>query len=211
MKNNTVSASGIGNISVKPDVAYVTIGAETKKMSSAAASKENAKIMDAMLKALKTEGIEDNEVETSQFSITPQHNYDNSGNAIFDGYQVTNLVTIKIKNIDKTSAILDKAVTAGANHVSGVSFDIEDRGNVYEDALDLAVKDARLKAEVMMKAAGVTQELKPYKVAEASYSALPVYEKSYARVMSEPEMSTQLMPGALKVTAQVEVTFTWTP
>ena len=208
--NNTVSAAGVGNISVKPDVAYVTLGAQTKEKSASTASAENSKIMDAVLKAIKTEGIKDNEIETSQFSITPQYNYNNSGNPTFDGYQVINLVTIKIKDIDKASTILDKAVTAGANNVSSVSFDIEDRGKAYEDALDLAVKDAKLKASVMMKATGVTQELKPYKVVESAYSTYPVYARAQDG-MVEAEMATQLIPGTLKVTAQVEVTFTWAP
>mgnify|MGYP000882025409 CR=1 FL=1 len=209
--NKTVTASGIGNISVKPDVAYVTLGAQTKKMSAADASEENAKIMEAVLKAIKTEGIKDDDIETAQFSITPQYNYNNSGNPTFDGYQVINLVTIKIKNIDKASMVLDKAVTAGANQVSSISFDIEERSKAYEDALELAVKDAGLKATVMMKAAGVTQELKPYKVVEASYNVYPLSDGSVRDVMDEAETATQIMPGTLKVTAQVEVTFTWTP
>ena len=206
---NIVTATGIGKISLEPDIAYLNLGVESEDKNAAKASADNAACMDAILKAVKAAGVKEQDIQTNDYNIQPQYDYSRN-KPVFNGYKVTHYIKIKVTEIDKASTILDKAVQAGANLVSNVSFDVADRGQVYQQALETAVKDAKLKAETMVKAGDVTGALKLYRVSEAYYSAKPIYDPSPMKdAMAEEAMDTSISTGIMEVTAQVQVTFTW--
>ncbi len=209
MEKNIVSTSGAGKISIEPDIAYISLGVQTKNKESAQAAKENSALMNKILEAVKAEGIKDDELETSAYNIEPQYQY-GDGKSTLDGYLVTNTIKITINDLSKVSTVLDLAVSAGANQVSNVVYAVKNQRQFYQQALEIAVKDARQKAEVMAKAADVKGELKPVKIIESYQGVSPIYRemadlKSYAAV----DRGTEIMPGSLEITALVEVYFSW--
>lgn len=210
--SNQVTAAGIGKVSVEPDIAYLTLGYECKDKDAAKASSDNAARMDAIIKAIKAENIKEEDIKTASYDIYPMYNY-YGDKRNFEGYQVTHYVQITVKDLKKTAAILDKSVQAGANLVSGIRFDVADRGKAYQSALDAAVKDAKLKAGTMTKAADITGALKLTQVVEVSYTAEPIYARNMKdmAVAEDAEYSTPISTGTLDVTANVTATFTWVP
>ena len=212
--SDQVTAAGIGKVSVEPDIAYLTLGYECKDKDAAKAASDNAAKMEAILKVVKAEGIKEEDIKTTSYDIYPMYNY-YGDKRNFEGYQITHYVQITVKDLKKTATILDKSVQAGANLVSNIQFDVADRGKAYQSALDAAVKDAKLKAETMTKAADITGALKLTQVVEVSYTAEPIYARNMKDMAvaedAEYSVPTPISAGTLDVTANVTATFTWGP
>lgn len=107
---------------------------------------------------MKSKNIADKDILTSNFSVNPQYRYDNINGqqrASIVGYQVSNEVTVKIRNLPSLGDILDAVITAGANNVNGISFSLAEPGNVLDQARQKAMADAKRKAELYAGAAGV--------------------------------------------------------
>jgi len=150
-----VTVSGEATIAVAPDTAVIRIGVTSSAKTAREASDANAKQMTSVLAAIKDAGIADRDVQTSQLSLQPQYDPNKSGTARLLGFQVTNQVTVKIRDIDKLPAILDRAIGAGANEMSGIEFVVSEQSKLLDQARDEAVADARRKAELYAHAAGV--------------------------------------------------------
>jgi len=192
---DTVTTLGHGVITVAPDEATITAGVHTQAASASAALAQNAKLMNAVVAALKSAGGQ--ELQTQQVSLYPQ----TSPQGDITSYAADNSVSAKTKIAD-TGALIDAAVGAGANNVSGPSLDVSDRDARYRDALGQAVADARLKAEALAKAGGFG--VGPVSVVTESGSApTPVFQAIGAAKAD----STPIEPGTQDITADVTVTF----
>jgi hypothetical protein len=110
--------------------------------------------MTSVLAAIKDAGIADKDVQTSRLSLQPQYDPNKPGAAHLTGFQVTNQVTVKIHDIAKLPAILDRAIAAGANEMSGIEFLVSDQSKLLDQARDEAIADARRKADIYAHAAG---------------------------------------------------------
>src|SRR3954469_5145024 len=152
---HVISVSGLGKVSVKPDVADVSLGVQNQRESAKAARDDAAQTMNAILAALKSLGIADEDIKTSMLSISPVYDY-NSSSPRITGYQVTNVVSVHVRDIDKVADVIDDSVAAGATTVNGVAFDVADRASAENQARAAAVKDARAHADALASAAGVT-------------------------------------------------------
>ncbi|HXK14130.1 MAG TPA: SIMPL domain-containing protein [Gaiellaceae bacterium] len=193
---DTVTTLGHGVITVAPDEATITAGVHTQAASASAALAQNAKLMNAVVAALKSAGGQ--ELQTQQVSLYPQ----TSPQGDITSYAADNSVSAKTKIAD-TGALIDAAVGAGANNVSGPSLDVSDRDARYRDALGQAVADARLKAEALAKAGGFG--VGPVSVVTESGSApTPVFQAIGAAAKAD---STPIEPGTQDITADVTVTF----
>ena len=115
-----VTVSGEATVSVAPDMAVIRIGVTSSAKTAREASDANAKQMTAVLAAIKDAGIADRDVQTSRLSLQPQYDPKQTGAARLVGFQVNNQVTIKIRDIGTLSAVLDRAIAAGANEMSGI-------------------------------------------------------------------------------------------
>src|SRR5664279_385656 len=149
-----VTVSGEATIAVAPDTAVIRIGVTSSAKTAREASDANAKQMTSVLAAIKDTGIADRDVQTSRLSLQPQYDPNKSGTARLLGFQVTNQVTVKIRDIDKLPAILDRAIGAGANEMSGIEFVVSEQSKLLDQARDEAVADAHRKAELYAHAAG---------------------------------------------------------
>ncbi|WP_225767777.1 SIMPL domain-containing protein [Inquilinus sp. Marseille-Q2685] len=160
----TLSLAGEGSASAVPDQATVTSGVTSEGKTAREAVDANSKAMGALIDAFKKAGIQPADLQTSGFSVQPR--YTNSGGGLsssggsdepprIDGYEVRNQVSVRIRDLTKLGAILDTAVEAGSNQIDGVNFGLADPTPVLDKAREAAVADARRKAELIAKAAGV--------------------------------------------------------
>lgn len=149
-----VTVTGEATVSVAPDAAVIRIGVTTAGKTAREASEVNARQMTAVLAAIRQSGIPDRDVQTSFLSVQPQYNPNESGTARLTGFQVTNRVTVTIRDVDSLPAILDRAIAAGANEMSGIEFIVTEQSKMLDQARSEAIADARRKAELYAQAAG---------------------------------------------------------
>jgi uncharacterized protein len=149
-----VTVTGEAAVAVAPDAAVIRIGVTSQDKTAREASDANAKQMSAVLAAIKDTGIAERDVQTSRLSLQPQYDASKSGTPRLTGFQATNQVTLRIRDIDKLATVLDRAITAGANEMSGIEFVVTEQSRMLDQARDDAIADARRKAELYAKAAG---------------------------------------------------------
>jgi uncharacterized protein YggE len=149
-----VTVTGEATVAVAPDTAMIRLGVGTQEKTAREASEANAKQMTAVLAAIKDTGVADRDIQTSRLSLQPQYDPNKSGTARLTGFQASNQVTVRIRDIDKLPTVLDRAITAGANEMSGIEFVVSEQSKLLDQARDDAIADARRKADLYAKAAG---------------------------------------------------------
>jgi uncharacterized protein YggE len=153
--SRTISVSGTGRADVAPDVAVLSLGVSSDAATAREALDRNNAAMSAVMESLKTLGFGVTDMQTTGLSLSAQYDY-NVQPARLIGYQAVNGVTLRVKDIARLGEILDLVVSAGANQVNGLSFDVADKGKALADARLKAMADARAKADLMAGAAGTS-------------------------------------------------------
>jgi uncharacterized protein YggE len=160
--------------------------------------------MGKVLLALKGAGIEEKDTQTSRLSLQPQYAPNRTGSSPITGYRASNRVTIRVRDVAKVANVIDVLVGAGANEVGGINFMVSQASKLLDDARDKAVADARRKAEIYAKAAGVTLGL-PLSISEGGAPA-PVFRAK----MAMPMATAAPVPIAQgEETLSVSVSVTW--
>ena len=149
-----MTVTGEATVAVAPDAAVIRIGVSSQDKTAREASEANAKQMTAVLAAIKDTGVADRDIQTSRLSLQPQYDPNKSGTARLTGFQVSNQVTVKIRDIDRLPTVLDRAIAAGANEMSGIEFVVSEQSKLLDRARDDAIADAHRRAELYAKAAG---------------------------------------------------------
>jgi uncharacterized protein len=154
----TISVTGEAKVSVAPDLAEVNGGVTTQAKTAREASDSNNKAMAAVLAALKGAGIADADVRTSRLSLQPQVSPMRSGADMptIVGYRASNSVTVRVRDIARVAETVDALLAAGANEIGGVNFLVSNASKWLDEARPKAIADARRKAEIYAKAAGVS-------------------------------------------------------
>jgi uncharacterized protein len=150
-----ITMSGHGEARATPDTAMLSAGVSAQAPTAAAALAANNGRMQAVIAALKKQGVPDKDIQTSNFSVSPQYANGNGEAPRITGYQANNQVEVRLEDVSKLGVTLDALVTAGANQMNGVSFSIRDDAELLAQARAAAVAEARLKADTFSKAAGV--------------------------------------------------------
>ncbi len=151
-----ISVTGEANVSVPPDLALVDGGVTSEAKTAREASDANNNAMGKVLQALKTAGIDQKDVQTSRLSLQPQSAPNRTGPSAISSYRASNRVTIRVRDVTKVANVIDTLVGAGANEIGGINFMVSQASKLLDEARDKAVADARRKAEIYAKAAGVT-------------------------------------------------------
>jgi len=153
----SITVTGTGEVLVKPDLARVNIGVVTQFESASAGVRRNNEAVEKLLGALDEYGIAESDIQTSNFSVAPQYEYDRSGQAPprLIGYRVTNQVRVAVRRIADLGALLDEVVTAGANQINNVTFAVNETQSFDDTARRRAMADARRKAALYAQEAGV--------------------------------------------------------
>lgn len=163
--SHLITASGQGEVRVKPDVITLSIGVQERGADVAGPRERAAKKVIAIVAALKSAGVKEAEIQTAQYNVsrvwealdvqgqpTEDGNPQNKGHFVF---QVTNAVSVRTGLLAKAGEILDVVVKAGANTIYGPSFGLKDGSAQAKEALTKAVRDARERADAMAAAADV--------------------------------------------------------
>lgn len=152
----SITVSGNGRATVTPDRFSFSVGVQTVGATVEDAVAENNRKVAAVIAALKRAGAQDKDIQTSQFSIHPQQDYQQGRLPRILGYQVSNNVTVRSEKIGDAGRLLGVAVSAGVNHSSGINFEVSDPARGRDQGLRAAFEDARAKATLLAQAAGRT-------------------------------------------------------
>ena len=204
-----MTVSGTGNLSVRPDIAYLESGVVSQGKSAAEALSENTKTMNAIFDGLGKLDIEKDDIRTSQFSVNPLYTQppvrpDGTRDApTIRGYQVTNQVTVTVRKLNQLGNVLDKLVSFGSNRLDNVRFEIDNPEPLLDQAREAAVLDALRKAKLYANASGVA--LGPIlKISESGSYQQPVYMK--AAMAMRDSAPVPVAAGTQNLSASVSLT-----
>lgn len=200
----TVTVTGQAVAKQAPDTATLQVGVVTQANTATAARDQNAEAMAKLREALKRAGVADGDIATSSFSIHPMYDYGPDGREPrISGFQVEQMLQVETKQVDRVGALIDAAVSGGANRVHGVQFSVSDPTALRNHLFDSAVQDARQKAERLAAAAGarVTRVLQIHEHADAR---TPIVMRVQADAAAA---GTIITPGEQDVAASVTVVF----
>lgn len=202
----TITVVGEGKVTVTPDMARVNIGVETVKPTVKEASDENAAIVNAILAALADQGIADNNIQTSGFSVYAER-FGPDG-PLPEGevrYRVSNNVSVKIRDLETVSAVLDAAMEAGANNIYGVEFMLDDRSEARSAARAEAVNDAKARAEELATLNGVSVG-EVLSISEVIGNGLYIGDNQMFSQMGGGG-GAPIAPGELEMSMQLQITY----
>jgi uncharacterized protein len=184
-----ITVTGEGEVAVVPDLAIIGAGVTTTGKTAREASEANAKMMTAVMAALKNAGIAEQDVQTARLSLHPVR--DNKSNELrITGFQASNQVTVKLRDVAKTAEAIDRLVAAGANDISGIQFVVSAPSKRLDEARAAAIADARRKAEIYAKAANLILGAAVSITEEGSVAPVPVMMRA-----AKAETATPVSPG----------------
>jgi uncharacterized protein YggE len=200
-----ISVSGEATVSVAPDLAQIDAGVASDAKTAKEASDANNAAMGKVLLALKGAGIAEKDYQTSRLSLQPQYAPNRAGGSSpVVGFRASNRVTIKIRDVTKVASVIDTLVGAGANDVGNVSFEVTQASKHLDEAREQAVADARRKAEIYARAAGVTLGA-PLSISEGGAPPAPLFR---ARMAVAP-MANAVPIATGEETLSVTVNVSW--
>ena len=200
----SIMVTGMGEVLVKPDMARVNIGVVTQFETASEGVRRNNDAVEELFRTLDEQGIAETDIQTSNFSVAPQYNYDRSGQAPrLIGYRVTNQVRVVVRSIADLGALLDKVVTAGANQINNVTFAINEAQSFEDTARRKAMADAHRKAELYAQEAGV--RLGAVLRVEEAADTFPMPQIDFDAV--QEARAVPIAPGQQALRQQVRVTF----
>lgn len=205
-----ITVVGTGTASVVPDIGVINVGVEVQADTVAAARTQAAETMSRIQAALKRSGVDDKDVQTQYFNIFPRYDQAKvpTGAPQIAGYTVNNQVTVKVRNIDKLSQVLDSAIAAGGNavRVNSVGFAVDKPEQAQAQARDKAMADAKARAEQLAKQAGV-QLGKVRSVSEVIAGAGPIPYPATGASAGKGGGPTPISSGEQEITASVSMVF----
>ena len=154
----TITVNGQGKASAPPDMATIETGVVTHGVTAIEALSENNQIMGRIMDILTGHKIPEKDIQTSILNVAPEYKQDERGRVEdkIIGYSVRNQVQVRVRNLNDLGQVIDALVRAGSNQVSGISFGIDDPAKVINQARMKAIADARSRAELYARSAGVS-------------------------------------------------------
>lgn len=206
----TLDVTGTGKLTVKYDTAEITLGVSELKPAAGEAYSAMSTSMDKIVAVLKKAGVKDEEIKTGTFNLNVEYDWPKEGGQQVRGYRSTNTLIITTKNLDKVAELIQACVEAGSNQLQGVRFYVKDTDALLNQALDLAVDDAKAKGERVAKRLGA-KIVGVYRISVNDGGRAPVmFERAmdgakYAMEAAAP--AAQVFSGTGEYTATVSVTF----
>jgi uncharacterized protein YggE len=199
----TLTVSGAGQVSLKPDIAYIYVGVHTEMPSAT----ENNQKTQKLIEALKAAGVEAKDIQTTNFSIWQNAQYGPDGKPTSTNYAVDNTVYLTVRQLDNLGALLDAAVKAGANNINSIQFDVADKTAALSEARAAAVKTAKTQADELAAAAGVSLgEIQSLQYFDASPA--PVFDgKGMGGGGGVANAAVPITPGQMQLTVTVTLAY----
>jgi uncharacterized protein YggE len=202
--------NGQGKVTAIPDVANVSLGIEAQAATVSEAQAEAASAMDKVMDALTKNGVAKKDIQTRHFNISKVSRWDqNSQQEVVLGYRVTNTVTAKIRDIEKTGEVIDAVALAAGDltRVNNISFSVDDPTAYQREARDKAMADARNKAEQLASLAEVKLGKPTYISENLFFPPTPIYRGEAMIGAPAPAPTTPISPGEMEITLSVQVTY----
>ncbi|MBR0716991.1 SIMPL domain-containing protein [Bradyrhizobium liaoningense] len=202
-----ISVSGEATVSAAPDLAHIDAGVATDAKTAKEASDANNAAMGKVLLALKGAGIDEKDYQTSRLSLQPQYATSSKVSEVQRGivsFRASNRVTVRIRDVTKVASVIDTLVTSGANDVGNISFEVTQASKLLDGAREQALADARRKAEIYAKAAGVTLGA-PLAITEGG-GAVPMFK---GRMTAAPMAAAPVPIAPGEETLSVSVNVSW--
>ena len=173
----TISVSGEGKVSAVPDIASLSFGVQTGRQTTAQDAMEKlSSDMNEVLEAVKAKGIEDKDIRTESLNLFPAYDWD-EGTRIDKGFEASQSLRVKVRDLAKIGDVLTAATSAGANQAGGVSFTIDEPEDLQAEAREEAIENAKEKAEELAKELGVSLgKLRGFN--EGGYTPAPMYDRA---------------------------------
>lgn len=205
----TITVSGSGRAFMTPDIAYINIGVHTEDKNASEAVAANNSQSQGVIDALLNLGVDEKDIQTNNFSIYPQQEYDSEGKPTGEiNYVVDNSVHVTVRDLEQIGELLDAAVKAGANSINGIQFDVDDKSEAQSEARQAAVDSAIAKAEELAEASGVTLG-EVITIQETSGAVpVPMYDlRTAEQPMMAEAASVPVSPGQMTITVVVNIVY----
>ena len=205
-----VELSVTETVKAKPDLAEVSAGVTTQAPTAVAAMQANAKAMDAVVQRIKALGIAPEDIQTTGINLGAQYDYDQSTQRqVFRGYQASNRVSVTLRKIDRTGAVLDALVAAGATDIGGPNFSIDDDTSSRAQARKAAFDKAQAQASEYARWAGYSG-VRLLSISEAVNPGRPMPYAEARVAMAADMKQTPVEPGLVGTAVTISVTFEMT-
>jgi uncharacterized protein YggE len=202
----SITVAGTGESHGKPDFAQIQVGVVTEALTAAEALKKNNEAMSQLIVMIRKRGIEDKDLQTVQFNVSPRYRYDKTQQEPpkIAGYQVTNEVHVKVRNLTTLGAFLDETVSLGANQIRGISFGVAEPAQLMDEARKRAMADAQRRARVYAEVAGLKIG-KPIRIQEQAGGRPGPYP--VARMDAAAASAVPVAPGEQTFSVTVTVSY----
>ena len=204
-----ISVSGEGVVEASPDRATISVGVVTREKNPSAVQSANAKAATSVINSIVALGIERKNISTGNYNFAPVYRHTDNGKRILDGYEATNSVTIIVDDLNLVGKIIDTALNHGANRVDSLNFGLRNKSAYQDEALRLAVLDAKRKAQVAAAALG--KNILGVRVVSINRSSVETprnYKMARSMAMEDAaEFETPIESGTLTCSATVHVEF----
>ena len=189
-----------------PDVATISAGVVTQDADANAAMRANAEQMDKVMGAIRNAGIAERDIQTSGISVSPQYRYAENQPPAITGYQASNTVNLKVRDIAKLGKVLDALVANGANQVNGPAFEVDKPDAAYDEARIAALHKAEARAQTYAKAMGLkVRRVVSINEGGGYHPPIPMM-RAQAMEMSAAK-DTAVSPGETALSVSLDVVF----
>ena len=204
-----IIVSGSGTASAEPDLALINLGVQVLSPSVGEALNTANTSLESILQVLANYNVDENDTQTRYFNINTQYDYSNDGAPEVTGYQVTNELSVRVRDLDSLGEMITDVVEAGGDpvRVNGINFAIEDTTTLEDEALAQAVADAKARAERMAELSGVTLgDL--VSVSQGGGGASPALPAAFASEAMARSAPTAIRTGDLEITINIQALYT---
>ncbi len=202
----TINVTGNAQVILAPDIAYISIGVHTQAESAKEAVASNNTETQAVIDAIKGQGVDAKDIQTTNFSVYQQTQTGPNGETQGIVFMTDNTVYVTMHDLTKIGSILDASIAAGANNIYGITFDVQDKEAATKSGRDQAMADAQAQGEQLAKAAGAT--LGPVQsITYYSNTPSPIYYEKAAAAGVGGGGSVPISSGQLTLTVTVNVTY----
>jgi len=198
--------SATGSVSRVPDLAIISAGVVTKSTTATGAISDNAARMERVRAALKRAGIADKDIQTSSISLNPDYRYENNQPPVLTGYQASNNVSVKFRDIRNSGKILDALVAEGANQINGPSLTIDKPEGAYDEARVKAIAAGRARAELYARSLGM-RVVRLVSVSESGGYSRPPMPMAMMAKAERGDSSTSIDPGSQDLEITLAMSF----
>lgn len=203
-ENATITVTGSASVTLKADYARISVGVSSKAATVEQAANENNAAIFAVIEALKEAGVAEEDIATSNYSVYAEYDYASFGGQKLTGYNVTNQLTVIIRDMEHIGATLDKATAVGANNIYNIEFLSTKADEAQDEATVYAVQDAMRRAKLLASAAGLNLGgIKSISDTVASYG---IVTRSYASKL-DAVAGNSILPDDTSVSASVTIVF----